>query len=55
MKRILILYEKNRFSMTDFGPVDYTQVPQLVEEQFGGKFPNVGNKVWLQERNYRCL
>lgn len=48
MKRILILYEKNRFSMTDFGPVDYTQVPQLVEEQFGGKFPNVGNKVWLQ-------
>ena len=48
MKRILIMYEKNKFSMTDFGPVDYTQVPRLVEEQFGGKFPNVGNKVWLQ-------
>ena len=48
MKRILIFYKKNLFSMTDFDPVDYTQVPRLVEKQFNGKFPNVGNKVWLQ-------
>lgn len=48
MKRILILYEKNIFSMTDFWSIDYSKIPQVVDKDFMGIFPNVGNKVWLQ-------
>lgn len=48
MKKVLIYYPKNKFSMTDFGRVDYSKVPQIVKTEFNGQFPNVGNKVWLQ-------
>lgn len=48
MKRTLIYYPANKFSMTDFGRLDYVKVPDIVKKDFSGKFPNVGNKVWLQ-------
>lgn len=48
MKRVLVYYPKNKFSMTDFDTVDYSRIPQIVKNEFNGKFPNVGNKVWLQ-------
>ena len=48
MKRILIYYPKNKLGMSDFGEIDYTTIFEQVKNELDGKFPNVGNKVWLQ-------
>lgn len=48
MKKILIYYPKNKVGMTDFGEIDYANMYKKVNEELKGKFPNVGNKVWLQ-------
>ena len=48
MKRILIYYPPNKLGMSDFRPTDYTNLHIRVKNELDGKFPNFGNKVWLQ-------
>ena len=48
MKRILIYYPPNKLGMSDFAITDYTKLHERVKKELNGKFPNVGNKVWLQ-------
>lgn len=48
MKSILVLYDKDKLGMTDFAPTDYDALNERVSEECQGKYPNFGNKVWLQ-------
>lgn len=48
MKKVLILYDENKLGMTDFEKTDYRFLSDRVNKECNGKFPNFGNKVWLQ-------
>lgn len=48
MKRILVLYDKDKLGMTDFAATDYMKLNSRVEAECGGIYPNFGNKVWMQ-------
>lgn len=48
MKKILIYYPPNKLGMSDFGTTNYETICERVKIELDGKFPNVGNKVWLQ-------
>lgn len=48
MKRILIYYPPNKLGMSDFRQTDYAKLHIRVKNELNGKFPNFGNKVWLQ-------
>lgn len=48
MKRVLILYKYNSLGMSDFEKTDYRLLSDRVKRECSGKFPNFGNKVWLQ-------
>lgn len=48
MKKILIYYPEDKFGMSDFREIDYSRIYLRVKNELEGKFPNVGNKVWLQ-------
>lgn len=45
---VLIYYPPNKLGMSDFNPTDYTILADRVKNELDGKFPNFGNKVWLQ-------
>lgn len=48
MKKVLIYYPPNKLGMSDFEPTNYKEICERVKCELNGKFPNVGNKVWLQ-------
>ena len=48
MKKILIYYPPNKLGMSDFNQTDYSTLSERVNNELNGKFPNFGNKVWLQ-------
>lgn len=48
MKRILVYYPPNKLGMSDLDKTDYSILSERVKNELNGKFPNFGNKVWLQ-------
>ena len=48
MSNILICYDPNKIGMTDFERTDYLALNNRVQTECKGKWPNFGNKVWLQ-------